>query len=96
MNWKRLTFAVMLLSVTVFGMAGCGNTEETESVVGDSSTDEEATPMPPEGGMPGGRGMYRDMDLAAAAEALGITEEELSEAMGDMQQGWWDIYCCQI
>jgi hypothetical protein len=46
---------------------------------------------PPEGGVLGERPSAPAMDLAAAAEKLGVTEEQLSEALGDMQQVFQDL-----
>jgi hypothetical protein len=48
-------------------------------------------PTPPEGGVPGERPSSPAMDLAAAAEKLGVTEEQLSEALGDLEQGFPDL-----
>lgn len=55
---------------------------------------------PPSGGQPPGDGQSPDgehppnrppLDLAAAAKALGVTEEELRNALGDPQQGPPDL-----
>ena len=48
-------------------------------------------PTPPEGGTPGERPPAPSMDLATAAEKLGVTEQQLSEALGDMEQGLPDL-----
>lgn len=48
-------------------------------------------PIPPEGVAPGERPPAPAMDLAAAAAKLGATEQQLSEALGDMQQGLSDL-----
>jgi hypothetical protein len=58
-------------------------------------TDEGTVPAPPEGGptgnMTGERPPAPVMDLATAAEKLGVTEEQLSEALGDLQPGFSDL-----
>ncbi|MBP1928983.1 hypothetical protein J2741_001530 [Methanolinea mesophila] len=47
--------------------------------------------IPPDGGATGPGGRMMEFDLAAAAETLGVTEEELSAALGDTSQGPGDI-----
>ena len=48
-------------------------------------------PAPPEGFTPGERPPAPAMDLAVAAEKLGVTEQQLSDALGNMQQGFPDL-----
>jgi hypothetical protein len=91
MNWRRLLVVVMLLGVTVFAVAGCGKTEQSEPSAGQtqpapSDTMENQNPTPPGGGPPtGDQPLAPELDLAAAAAKLGVTEEQLSEALGDQQ-----------
>jgi hypothetical protein len=48
-------------------------------------------PLPPSGNFTGERPAAPTMDLAAAAAKLGITETQLSEALGNTQQGFTDL-----
>ena len=51
-------------------------------------------PIPREGGrgkLPGENPPEMTMDMAAAAEILGVTEEQLSEALEVMQEGFPDM-----
>jgi hypothetical protein len=48
-------------------------------------------PLPPSGNVTGERPAAPTMDLAAAAAKLGITEAQLSEALGNTQQGFQDL-----
>ena len=48
-------------------------------------------PLPPSGNVTGKRLSAPTMDLAAAAAKLGITETQLSEALGNTQQGFTDL-----
>lgn len=89
-----LLFAVSLVALCMFT---CGCTAQEGSPSGDTaaSSDQNFNPgdmpegdgnmTPPEGGGPGGRG--GGMDLAAAAEALGVTEDELTAALGTGEEG---------
>lgn len=54
-------------------------------------SDNGTMPMPPEGMTPGEKPPAPEMDLAAAAEKLGVTEEQLDEALGDIIQGMPDL-----
>lgn len=49
------------------------------------STDNNTMPGPPQGGMPGERPGVPEIDLAGVAEQLGVTEEQLSEALDNMR-----------
>jgi hypothetical protein len=48
-------------------------------------------PVPPSGNFTGTRPTAPTMDLAAAAAELGITETQLSEALGNTQSGFPDM-----
>ena len=54
-------------------------------------TNDVTKPEPPEGIAPGERPTAPAMDLATAAEKLGVTEQQLSEALGDLSQGPMDL-----
>jgi hypothetical protein len=102
MYWKKSILVVALLGTTLLA-AACGGAEETTPAPEQTSpaveqpapAPEAAMPAPPEGTMPappegiapGERPPAPVMDLAAAAEKLGVTEEQLNEALGDPQQG---------
>jgi hypothetical protein len=99
MKWKRSIFVVVLAGMMVLVVAGCGQSEEVTPAIEQPSPAAEQTtptpggtmPTPPEGGTPRERPPAPAMDLAAAAEKLGVTEQQLSEALGDMQQGLPDL-----
>lgn len=107
MDWKKTIFVVMLVGMTVLAMVGCGKAEELATAVEQPSpaveqttpSSEGAIPLPPEGTMPAppegmvpGEGPPAPMmDLATAAAKLGVTEPQLREALGDMEQGPPDI-----
>ena len=105
MKWKKSLLVVVLAGVTVLAMMGCGQTEETTPGTTEqpAPASEDTMPAPPEGGVPEGmpappegvapgeRPSAPAMDLAAAAAKLGITEQQLSEALGDMEQGPADL-----
>jgi hypothetical protein len=54
-------------------------------------SDNSTMPAPPEGGIQGERPAMPEIDYAAAAATLGVTEEQLKAALGDMEQGPTDI-----
>ncbi len=101
MKWRKTIFVVVLASMTVFAIMGCGKAEEPTPAVEQPSpaveqttptpggtmplpTDEGTMPAPPEGGAPGERPPAPAMDLAAAAAKLGVTEQQLRDALGDV------------
>jgi|WetSurMetagenome_2_1015567.scaffolds.fasta_scaffold436551_1 hypothetical protein len=104
MNWKKSIFVVTLAGLMVISMAGCGKADElstpTTQTLPSPSTSDNGTVItppdgtrltPPEGKEPGERPLAPEMDLAAAAAKLGISEEQLSEALGDLTQGMPDF-----
>jgi hypothetical protein len=48
-------------------------------------------PQPPSGNVTGERPAGQTMDMAAAAAKLGVTEQQLTDAMGNTQQGMPDF-----
>ncbi len=48
-------------------------------------------PAPPEGFTPGARPAAPEIDWAAAAASLGVTEEQLKAAVGDFEGGMFDM-----
>lgn len=54
-------------------------------------TDNGTMPIPGQGGFYGERPSVPMMDLAAAASKLGVTEQQLREALGDQTQGPTDM-----
>jgi hypothetical protein len=84
MKWKNYVAGVTLLSI-VFIMTGCGNTGEntaTSSIPIVTST----TTLPSAVGPLGERPSSPILDLAAAATKLGITEQQLHDALGSDTQ----------
>jgi hypothetical protein len=80
------------VGVISLAMVGCGEAEESVPAV------EQPTPAPggdmpapPEGGVPGDMPSFPEVDLATAAAELGVTEQQLSEALGDLSQGPMDL-----
>jgi hypothetical protein len=100
---KAMLLAVALLAAML--IAGCSGGDEsvqetqavepadTENVEGQAAPPaEEAPANAPGQGEPGERGFgFGQLDLAAAAEQLGVTEEQLSAALGDLSQGMPDL-----
>jgi hypothetical protein len=107
MDWKKSVGVVVLAGMTVFSLAGCNSNEEATPATETPAPASETTtptvrqpalpsgngtmPMPPEGMVHSERQPGPAMDLAAAATALGVTEEELTEALGDNTGGPPDI-----
>jgi hypothetical protein len=48
-------------------------------------------PLPPSGNVTGERPASQTMDMAAAAAKLGVTEQQLTDALGNTQQGMPDF-----
>lgn len=72
-----------LLAVVIFSglvLSACTNKSTDQEITGDNSQQGQTETRP--SGMPDGRGPGQQMDLAAAAEKLGKTEEELKTALG--------------
>jgi cytochrome c556 len=104
---KSLVAPVILLAVLTAGCSGgdanaVQDTQSVEPANADTNTQEvdvEEQQAPPENagpgqgpGEPGERGFGGgQFDLAAAAEQLGVTEEELTAALGDLSQGMPDL-----
>jgi hypothetical protein len=80
MKWKRYVVAVMFLSM-VFIIIGCGNADQNTVVSSiPAATNTTTLPQDERPSMPA-------MDLAAAATKLGVTEQQLTDALGsDSQQ----------
>ncbi len=102
MDWKKSLFVVMLIGMTVLVMAGCGKANESMPAKEQPAPAEQAAPTPegtrpapPEGGLSsnisGNRLPTPAMDLATAAAKLGVTEQQLREALGDTKQGPLDL-----
>jgi len=88
MKWKKSFFVVMLVGMMVFAMVGCGQAEEPAPAMEQLTPPVEDTrPAPPEGVAPGERQPAPAMDLATAAAKLGVTEQQLRNALGDSSQG---------
>ncbi len=93
MDWKKLLFMVMLLGTTLFAMVGCGKAEESAPTMEQPAPSSEKVEKhaPPEGVAPDERPPAPMMDLATAAAKLGVTEQQLREALGDPSQGPPDL-----
>ena len=88
MKWKKSFLVVMLVSMMVFATVGCGKAEEPVPTVEQPAPAVEGTGSAPlEGGAPGEGQPARAMDLATAAAKLGVTEQQLRDALGDSSQG---------
>jgi hypothetical protein len=101
---KAMLVALVLLAAVL--IAGCSGNEaesvqETQAVepADTENVEEQAAPPAEEApanapgqGEPGERGFgFGQLDLAAAAEQLGVSEEELTAALGDLGQGMPDF-----
>ena len=94
---KKIKFYTILIGIAVALTACSGLPEEIQVLdLGNVNAPEQALPdedgqQPPEGQGPQGQGneekQPRQIDLAAAASVLGVTEEALSDAMGERGDG---------
>lgn len=88
MKWQKLL--TVMLVVMMAAMVGCGKAEESVSATNSTTpqstpTPQDTTPAPPEGVSPGNR-PGPVIDWASAAAKLGVTEQQLREALGDPLQ----------
>ena len=87
MKWKKSFLVVMVLGIMVSLVASCAQAEEAVPATEQPATAPDRTrPAPPEGVAPGDRPSAPVMDLAAAAAKLGVTEQQLRDALGDAGQ----------
>ena len=93
MKWQKSFFVVMLAGMMVFAMVGCGKAEESAPTMEQPAPSSEKVEKhaPPEGVAPDERPPAPMMDLATAAAKLGVTEQQLREALGDPSQGPPDL-----
>ncbi len=102
MKWNKSFLVVLLVGITVFAMVGCGKGEKSGSTMEQTTPSPSSTngtallppggtrPLPPEGSV--SDNMSRPMmDFAAAAAKLGVTEQQLREALGSTSQGPLDF-----
>ena len=94
MTWKKAVFMAIITGAVLFAAAGCGGDTGTttpepqsaqpiESATPAPPADNGTMPAPPEGFTPGERPAAPEIDWAAVAASLGVTEEQLREALGD-------------
>jgi len=87
MRWKKSLFVVMLVGMMVFTVVGCGKAGESTPATGQPTPTPGGTTLaPPQGGAPGEKPAAPAIDYAAAAAKLGVTEQQLRDALGDMGQ----------
>jgi hypothetical protein len=95
MNWKKSLCVAILTGAALAAMAGCSQAEATVPAAVQTPPSGASVngtmPLPPSGNVTGARPTAPTMDLAAAAARLGITETQLSEALGNTQQGFPDM-----
>lgn|GEM_PF-6841639 len=94
MTQKRVIFVVMITGMMALAIVGCSKAEETATTTVESATfagqitqEEHDMPEFSEHGVPD----TSMTDLATIAEELGVTEEQLRDALGDTQQGLPDF-----
>jgi hypothetical protein len=98
MKWKAiilllLTLGIMVLVVTGCGVSGTGETATTSEKTSANTVPpfpDNTRPTPP-GVISGDNRAPPSMDFTEAAAKLGVTEEELREAMEDMSQNRMDF-----
>jgi hypothetical protein len=105
MYWKKFLPLAILVVMMAGSIVGCSSTAET-SVVTPTTSAEPTTPAnpgappgfsgsdnmtPPQGGAPGDRQAMPSIDYAAAAQKLGVTEQQLKDALGETTQGLPDF-----
>ena len=81
MNWKKSVVGVMLLSIMIAAMIGCGKTGQP-AVTPSAPIATSTLPTPTTTDTRVGRPSIPTMDLAAAATKLGVTEQQLRDALG--------------
>ena len=100
MDWKKSLFTVTILGMAVSTMAGCSGTTETAPATSPTPaatspiagarptppTDNGTMPAPPQG-LPGERTSAPALDYATAAAKLGVTEQQLRDALAEVTQG---------
>lgn len=99
MKQMRLPLLIMLLGILAFPVLSCSRAQETASDTSQPAPSSEqpvsppdgTMPAPPQGSVPGDRPSASALDLAAAAAKLGVTEQQLSDALGDTGQGPLDL-----
>jgi hypothetical protein len=102
MCWKHVAFTALLLGAVLVAVAGCGNNSVTTTTTPQpASTTGSQLPVPPSNGgtipmpprdfTPGERPATPEIDWASAAAKLGVTEEQLQEAIGDLQSAPPDL-----
>ena len=84
--FKKTIPIFIILFILVVGLAACSSTEAQSVEPNVVQQEAEGKPGGP-GGQQGGPGGQSMIDLAAAAETLGVTEEALIAAMGEPGQG---------
>jgi len=95
MKWSKSCLLAGIISVSVIllvALTACGGASETTITTGTTTTS--ITPAmpsrPPEGSFSDNR-TPPSMDLATAAEKLGVTEEKLRQALENSGQGLFDM-----
>ena len=103
MNWNKSFLVILLVGVIVVAMVGCGKGQESGSTMeqttpSPNSSNNGTTPLPPQGTrpVPPGGSLSDNtsrpvLDFAAAAAKLGVTEQQLREALGSQLQGPTDL-----
>lgn len=87
MKWRKSLFVVTLVGMMVFAMVSCGKAGESTTTAGQPAPTPGVTaPAPPQGVTPGERPPAPAIDYAAAAAKLGVTEQQLRDALGEMGQ----------
>lgn len=99
---KQVLFTTLLLGAVLVAAAGCGNNNVTATATPQPASttvshlpappsDNGTMPTPPQGFTPDGRPAAPEIDWSAAAAKLGVTEEQLKEAVGDLAGGLPDL-----
>jgi len=99
MNWKKSLFVTTVAGMMVFTMVGCSEAEEavpateqsTPAIEQPALAPKATRPAPPEGVVQGERPPAPAMDLVTAAAKLGVTEQQLREAIGEAGQSPLDL-----
>jgi hypothetical protein len=97
MHWKKLLPIILFTVVVVLTAAGCNSTAATKTTTTQPAAPTAIQPgfpgsdnntAPPQGGTPGDRPTMPAVDYAAVAQKLGVTEQQLKDALAvDRTQG---------
>jgi hypothetical protein len=98
MKWKALALSLVALAMVTLAVSGCGQSSTAQTATPTAANAAPATTPRPGGAPPSmlpgdvsGNMTLPSIDLSAVAKALGVTEEQLRNALGGASQGPMDL-----